>query len=56
MTLLERTAGRSRFDEYLHGYFARHAFTSITTATFLADLRTHLFGSDQDDADAEKSA
>jgi leukotriene-A4 hydrolase len=48
MTLLESTVGRARFDEYLHGYFARHAFTSITTATFLADLRTHLFGTEAD--------
>ena len=42
LTLIETTVGRDRFDEYLRGYFGRHAFTSITTATFLDDLHAHL--------------
>jgi aminopeptidase N len=46
LRLLERTLGRTRFDAYLRSYFDRHAFQPITTATFLADLRTHLFAGD----------
>ena len=42
MTLLEHTFGRAQFDAYLRGYFERHAFTSIVTETFVADLRGHL--------------
>ena len=43
MTLLERTFGRARFDAFLRRYFARHAFESIVTATFLDDVRSELF-------------
>src|SRR5687768_16204949 len=46
LKLLERTLGRTRFDAYLRSYFDRHAFQPITTAGFLADLRTHLFAGD----------
>jgi hypothetical protein len=46
LKLLERTFGRPRFDAYLRSYFERHAFQSITTAEFLADLRAHLLGGD----------
>jgi hypothetical protein len=47
LRLLEQTVGRPRFDEYLKGYLARHAFRSITTAEFLADLRAHLVRGDR---------
>lgn len=40
--LIESTVGRPAFDAYLRSYVDRHAFQSITTATFLADLRAHL--------------
>ena len=50
MVLLERTFGRDRFDAFLRDYFDRHAFQSIETATFLADLRTRLFDADGRDA------
>lgn len=43
LTQLERVFGRERFDRFLLGYFDRHAFQSITTADFLADLKTNLF-------------
>jgi hypothetical protein len=46
LTLLEQKIGRDRFDAYLRSYFDRHAFQPITTAAFVADLRTHLFASD----------
>jgi leukotriene-A4 hydrolase len=46
LKLLERTLGRTRFDAYLRSYFDRHAFQPITTASFHADLRTHLFAGD----------
>ncbi len=43
LTRLEELAGRASWDRYLRGYFERHAFRSITTADFLADLRRGLF-------------
>jgi hypothetical protein len=43
MVLLEHTFGRARFDRFLRQYFERHAFESIVTNTFLADLRADLF-------------
>jgi aminopeptidase N len=46
LRLLERTYGRPRFDAYLRAYFERHAFTSITTDVFLADVRANLIGND----------
>ena len=44
--MIEATVGRQRFDPWLRGYFDRHAFTSLTTAQFLEDLRAHLIGGD----------
>jgi aminopeptidase N len=46
LTQLERAFGRERFDAFLLGYFNRHAFQSITTGDFLADLKTNLFSLD----------
>ena len=46
MTLLEKTAGRERFDVYLRSYIDRHAFQSIVTATFAADVRANLIKGD----------
>lgn len=43
---IESTVGRERFDPWLRGYFDRHAFTSLTTAEFLEDLRAHLIAGD----------
>lgn len=43
---IERAVGRERFDAYLKGYFARHAFQPMTSAGFLADIRQHLFADD----------
>ena len=42
---IEAAVGRDKFEAYLRGYFDRHAFTSLTTAQFLADLRQHLLAS-----------
>lgn len=39
---IEQLVGRRAFDKFLLGYFDAHAFQSITTADFVADLRTHL--------------
>ncbi len=44
--MLEVTVGRQRFDQWLRGYFDRHAFTSLTTAEFLEDLRANLIAGD----------
>lgn len=41
---IEEAVGRERWDTYLRSYFERHAFRSITTDAFLADLRANLLG------------
>ena len=43
---IEQAVGRDRFDPWLRGYFNRHAFTSITTQEFVADLQQELIGKD----------
>lgn len=45
---IERAVGRDRFDPWLRGYFNRHAFTSITTREFVADLQQELVREDAD--------
>src|SRR5262249_31790782 len=47
---VEKQVGRERFDAWLRGSSARHAFTSLTTGQFLADFRQYL---EQDDANLE---
>jgi hypothetical protein len=42
LRLIEQTVGRERWDAYLRSYFERHAFQSMTTDAFLADLRRNL--------------
>lgn len=42
LTWLEQCFGRNRFDEWIQGYFHRHAFQTVTTADFLADIQQHL--------------
>jgi aminopeptidase N len=44
---IERTVGRERFDAYLRSYFDRHAFQPMTSARFLADLRSNLVKGDK---------
>src|SRR3546814_17487525 len=44
---IDRAVGRQRFDQWLRGYFGRHAFQPITSALFLADLRQHLIQGDE---------
>lgn len=43
---LEQVFGRARLDPFLRQWFDRHAFQSVTTATFLAFLDEHLLRSD----------
>ncbi|MFN7111445.1 MAG: M1 family metallopeptidase [Brevundimonas sp.] len=43
---IERIAGRDKFDAWLRGYFDRNAYRPMTTAMFLADIRTHLVKGD----------
>jgi hypothetical protein len=42
LSRLEELAGRERWDDFLRGYFERHAFQSITTRDFLDDLARDL--------------
>ena len=44
---IEKAVGRQRFDQWLRGYFDRHAFQPITSALFLADLRQNLIQNDE---------
>ncbi|HET7294365.1 MAG TPA: M1 family metallopeptidase [Vicinamibacteria bacterium] len=46
LRLLERRFGRGRFDAFLRSYFEGNAFTSVTTARFLEDLKRELFRGD----------
>jgi len=39
---LERRFGRSQLDAFLQGWFDRHAFTSVTTPQFVAELQDGL--------------
>jgi len=39
---LEQQFGRTRFDRFLRAYFDAHAFSSITTEDFVADLKRDL--------------
>jgi aminopeptidase N len=43
---IENAVGRERFDAFLRGWFDRHSFQPVTTAIFLAELRTHLIKGD----------
>ena len=49
---IEHAVGRDRFDPWLRGYFNRHAFTSITTQEFVADLQQELIRGDTSLRDA----
>ncbi|MEO7828148.1 MAG: M1 family metallopeptidase, partial [Allosphingosinicella sp.] len=44
---MERIVGRERFDAWLRSYFDRHAFQPMTSARFLADLRSNLVKGDK---------
>jgi leukotriene-A4 hydrolase len=44
VALLERAAGRERFDAFMRQYMGRHRFTSITTEQFLVFLAERLPG------------
>lgn len=46
LRLLEKTAGRDRFDKFLVSYFDANAFKTITTETFLNFLDTGLIKND----------
>jgi leukotriene-A4 hydrolase len=45
--VLEEQMGRQRLDTFLQGYFARNAFTSMSSARFLDELRRDLFRGDE---------
>ena len=44
---IEAIVGRERFDEWLKGWFGRHAFQPVTSAIFLADIRQYLVKGDK---------
>ncbi len=42
LRLIEETVGREAFDQFLSGYFDRHAFETMTTEAFVAELQDSL--------------
>ncbi|MGE0488642.1 MAG: M1 family metallopeptidase [Vulcanimicrobiota bacterium] len=42
LVALERSVGRPRFDQFLAGYFDRHAFSTMTTEGFVEEVRLRL--------------
>jgi leukotriene-A4 hydrolase len=44
LALIERTAGRERFDRFIRDYMAKHRFTAITSEDFIAFLDEKLPG------------
>jgi aminopeptidase N len=44
---VEAAVGRERFDQFMRGWFTRHAFQPVTSAMFLAELREHLIRGDR---------
>ncbi len=50
---LERRFGRAQLDAFLQGWFDRHAFTSVTTPQFVAELRDGLMQQSPGTIDAE---
>ena len=46
LRLLEEHYGRQAWDAFLHAYFERHAFGTVTTDLFLTDLRAEFGESD----------
>lgn len=43
---IEEAVGRKRFDSFLNEYFEKHAFQSVTTEEFIAELKAKLLNSD----------
>ncbi len=50
---LERRFGRAQLDAFLQGWFDRHAFTSVTTPQFVAELQEGLVQQSAGTIDAE---
>ncbi|MFB0614136.1 M1 family metallopeptidase [Aurantiacibacter poecillastricola] len=45
---MERIIGRERFDEFMRGWFDRHAFQPATSEMFLAELREYVIDGDDE--------
>jgi leukotriene-A4 hydrolase len=50
LQVIEREIGRERFDAFLKNYFAKHAFSTITTEQFLQYYRANLVSDNSDEA------
>ena len=46
LRLLEETVGRERFDAFLKDYFNKHAFQTMTTEGFVAEMQQDLLNND----------
>lgn len=46
LMVIEKQVGRKRWDDFLNGYFSRHAFKTMTTEMFVKDLKDSLFAQD----------
>ncbi len=46
LRMIEANVGRERFDQFMRGWFDRHAFKPVTSAMFLAEVRQYLVRGD----------
>lgn len=46
LRMIEANVGRERFDDFMRGWFDRHAFQPVTSAMFLDEVRQHLVRGD----------
>ncbi len=51
---IEKAVGRKKLDQFLNCYFKEHAFQSITTEVFVADLKNNLLVPNNIDFDVEE--
>lgn len=51
---IEKAVGRKKLDQFLNRYFQEHAFQSITTEVFVADLKNNLLNPNAIDFDVEE--
>lgn len=51
---IEKAVGRKKLDQFLNRYFTEHAFESITTEVFVADLKNNLLTPNNIDFDVEE--
>lgn len=54
LRMLEKEVGREKFDAFMKGWFARHAFEPVTSSMFLDEVKSELLGGDEELAESLK--